>query len=234
MMLVNAYFKWPQTTFKKRPPPTHTPSLFTVTATHAEMTLSEEECQISRHLQIKRLTTKTLSRSEYFSYRLKRSLHYVFSPLCLCVLNSIKPLKRGMSHSTTQTHSVGGATNIHSCTSTQRRPAKPLSNILLLLLQQSNTGKKNIFKRKKKSDKIDTAKAETTQNKAESKRLGASVKGDIQAWPKPGQSLCHNSHIDFFHSHLCCGSSQLVMGVQPTLSATRPAFCSHLMSDNPT
>lgn len=150
MMLVNAYFKWPQTTFKKRPPPPHTPSLFTVTATHAEMTLSEEECQISRHLQIKRLTTKTLSRSEYFSYRLKRSLHYVFSPLCLCVLNSIKPLKRGMSHSTTQTHSVGGATNIHSCTSTQRRPAKPLSNILLLLLQQSNTGKKNIFKRKKK------------------------------------------------------------------------------------
>lgn len=219
---------------RSAPPPPHTPSLFTVTATHAEMTLSEEECQISRHLQIKRLTTKTLSRSEYFSYRLKRSLHYVFSPLCLCVLNSIKPLKRGMSHSTTQTHSVGGATNIHSCTSTQRRPAKPLSNILLLLLQQSNTGKKNIFKRKKKSDKIDTAKAETTQNKAESKRLGASVKGNIQAWPKPGQSLCHNSHIDFFHSHLCCGSSQLVIGVQPTLSATRPAFCSHLMSDNPT
>lgn len=26
---------------------------------------------------------------------------------------------------------------------------------------------------------------------------------------KPGQCLCHNSHIHF-HSHLCCGSSRLV------------------------
>lgn len=100
---------------------------------------------------------------------------------------------------------------------------------------RATLARKTYLKEKeKKSDKIDTAKAETTQNKAESKRLGASVKGNIQAWPKPGQSLCHNSHMHFFHSHLCCGSSQLVMGVQPTLSATRPAFCSHLMSDNPT
>lgn len=34
MMLVNAYFKWPQTTFKKRPPPpTHT--LFVYCNSHA-------------------------------------------------------------------------------------------------------------------------------------------------------------------------------------------------------
>lgn len=39
--------------------------------------------------------TAVLSRSEYFSSVLKLSLHYVFSPVCLSVLNSIKPLKRG-------------------------------------------------------------------------------------------------------------------------------------------
>lgn len=63
---------------------------------------------------------------------------------------------------------------------------------------------KNIFK----SDKIDATKAETTPNKLESERLGASVKGNIRAGQSQGRT-CHNSHMHF-HSHLCCGSSQLV------------------------
>lgn len=41
------------------------------------------------------VTTVILSRLEYLRFVPELSLHYVFRLVCLCVLNSIKSLKRG-------------------------------------------------------------------------------------------------------------------------------------------
>lgn len=70
-----------------------------------------------------KMTTVILSRFEYFTFVLKLGLHYVFSLVCLCVEFHQASEEGGMSHSATQAHSVGGATDIHSRASTEQRPA---------------------------------------------------------------------------------------------------------------
>lgn len=78
----------------------------------------------------------------------------MYSVQCVCVLNSIKPLNRereresgGMSHSTTQAHSVGGATDIHSRTCSQQGPRKAIFFFLRFsALSRDNTWIKIAFK----------------------------------------------------------------------------------------
>lgn len=89
-----------------------------------------------------------------FTSALMLSLHDVFSPVCLCVefhqASEQRESERagGMSHSTTQAHSVGGATNIHSRTSSQQGPRKAIFFLRFSALSRDNTWIKIVIKKR--------------------------------------------------------------------------------------